>query len=190
MTRKERLRIVAQLNGRTQLVAFEAAKTVLRDSDLTLQRPLIATLRSGRRSLNRTAAAYAMQWIGTTKAIEALERSVGNTSEHPRVRGQAAEALAHNHRRRSHNVLLRAIGDSSREVRFWCAFALGQMAEQKAIPALKRLASTDTRIVKGFWSVAKEAADALKNIQREKRSFRRKGVCAFCVSSSKRHLRG
>jgi hypothetical protein len=39
---------------------------------------------------------------------------------------------------------------------------------------LKRLAVTDRRIVKGFHSVAKEAADAIENIQEDKVGHRRK----------------
>jgi len=190
MTRDERRRIISELNGRTQMEAFEAAKLFLHDSDVRLERSLIATLRCGRRPLNRTAAAYAMQWVSTTRPIEALERSVANNSENPRVRGQAAEALIHNHRRWSHGVLLRAVRDPSREVRFWCAFALGQMAELKAIPALKHLVETDKRVVRGYWSVAKEAADALKHIQSESKCVRRKNGCTFCIRRSKQNRRG
>jgi hypothetical protein len=35
--------------------------------------------------------------------------------------------------------------------------------------------------VKGFYSVAKEAADAIENIQTEKVAHRRKSGCVFCV---------
>ena len=102
--------------------------------------------------------------------------------ENARVRGEAAEALAHHHRRRSHDVLLRGLADSSKEVRFWCAFALGEMAEKRAVPRLRRLVDGDKRTVKGFHSVAKEAADAIANIETEKIEHRRKhGGCVFCV---------
>ena len=102
-------------------------------------------------------------------------------SEHPRVRSEAAEALAHGHRKNSHNVLLKGLGDPSKDVRFWCAFALGEMAEHRAITPLKRLVATDKRVVKGFHSIAKEAADAIENIQSEKKEHRRKGGCVFCL---------
>jgi len=78
-------------------------------------------------------------------------------------------------------VLLTALDDSSKDVRFWCAFALGEMAEKRAIPSLKRLVASDKRIVKGFHSVAKEAADAIENIQTEKVAHKRKNGCVFCV---------
>jgi HEAT repeat protein len=161
--------------------AFEAAKAVWEDSDERLERPLILTLKNGRRPFNRVAAAFAMQMVTTPKTMRALESVVKNKSECPRVRGEAAEALAHRHREKSHDVLLAGLGDSSKDVRFWCAFALGEMAEKRAIPSLKRLVATDKRIVKGFHSVAKEAADAIENIQTEKIAHRRKIGWVFCV---------
>jgi HEAT repeat protein len=189
MSRDKTETIIAELNGRTQMEAFEAAKVIERGSDVTLEPSLIATLQHGRRSLNRTAAAYALQRVRTIRTIKALERALADKSEYPRVRGQAAESLIHNHRTLSHDVLLKELGDASREVRFWCAFALGQMAERRAIPALEQLAATDKRVVRGFWSVAKEAADALKNIRNTNRYVHRKSGCAFCVGGSKEHPR-
>jgi HEAT repeat protein len=190
MTDEQRRRIVSRLNGRRQVAAFEAAKAAWDDAanavsageakDKQLERSLILTLTNGRRPFNRAAAAYAMQLLSSPRAMRALETVVKNKSEHPRVRGEAAEALAHRHRRKSHNVLLTALGDSSKEVRFWCAFALGEMAEKRAVAPLKSLAGTDNRVVRGWHSVAKEAADALKNIAAARKDWRR-GRCVFCV---------
>lgn len=183
MTDGQKRRTVARLNGRTQVDAFEAAKAIWEDedSDASLERPLISILRNGRSPFNRAAAAYAMQMLKTPRIIRALERTVENTSEHTRVRSEAAEALAHGHRKGSHDVLMKGLRDPSKNVRFWCAFALGEMAEQRAITILKHLVATDKRVVRGFHSVAKEAADALKNIQSRKNARRRKDGCGFCV---------
>jgi hypothetical protein len=192
MTDEQRRQIVSRLNGRNQVDAFEAAKAIWEDTgrrvkafggpaDKQLERPLITTLKRGRRAYNRAAAAFAMQMVSTPRTVRALESTVTNKSEHPRVRGEAAEALAHCHRTKSHNVLLAGLSDSSKDVRFWCAFSLGQMAEKRALPSLKRLAATDRRMVKGFHSVAKEAADAIENIQEGNVGHRRKRGCIFCV---------
>jgi HEAT repeat protein len=162
------------------LDAFEGAKVTWQDSDKRLERPLIRILKHGRRPFNRAAAAYAIQMVSTPKTIVALERTVQNKSEHPRVRGYAAESLAHCHRKKSHDALLRALTDTSKDVRFWSAFALGQMAEKRAIAALKRIVTTDNRIVKGFHSVGTEATDAIKNIETENPGHRRKNGCVFC----------
>ena len=172
---------MARLNGRTQTEAFEAAKMIWEDPDTSLERALISTLRNGRRPLNRAAAAYATQLLKTPGIIAALERTVGDKTERPRVRGKAAEALAHGHRKRSHKVLLKGLNDPSKEVRFWCAFALGEMAERRAIAALRRLTESDRRVVRGFHSVSKEASDALVNIEADKRRHRRKDGCVFCI---------
>jgi HEAT repeat protein len=144
---------------------------------------LIQTLKKGRKPFNRAAAAFAMQMVTTPKTIRALEGVVRNREERPRVRGEAAEALAHSHRRESHDVLIAGLRDSSKDVRFWCAFALGEMAEQRALPHLECLVSTDKRTVKGFHSVAKEAADAIENIRTGNVPHRRKNGCIFCIKA-------
>lgn len=172
--------IVTRLNGRSRINAFEAAKAIWENPDPRFERALLETLKKGRRPFNRAAAAYAMQIVTTPRTIRELERTVAKRSENSRVRGEAAEALAHCHRKESHNVLLRGLADPSKDVRFWCAFSLGEMADQNAIARLKVIAETDKRVVRGFHSVAKEAADALKNIQREKRFHRRRSGCVFC----------
>jgi HEAT repeat protein len=102
------------------------------------------------------------------KGTGTLEKVLSNRSENPRLRAFVAETLAHRHRPSSHNVLLRNVTDPSREVRFWCAFALGQMRERKALPLLRVLAERDHRVVRGWWTVSKEAADAIANITRRK----------------------
>jgi HEAT repeat protein len=191
MTDEQIDRIILRLNGSDQVDVFEAAKAIWTEAgkrvksqdiraDLRLERPLITTLRRGRRAFNRAAAAFAMQMVSAPKTVMALESVVKNKSASPRVRGEAAEALADSHRTKSHNVLLRELNDSSKDVRFWCAFSLGEMAEKRALPSLKRLAASDRRIVKGFHSVAKEAAAAIEKIQSGNVGNRRRHDCVFC----------
>jgi HEAT repeat protein len=83
---------------------------------------VIKTLLHGTRVLNRAAAACALNLAHGKAAIPALESTVANKREHPKVRGQAAESLAHNHRPESHRVLRENLNDASKEVRFWCAY--------------------------------------------------------------------
>jgi HEAT repeat protein len=147
----------------------------------SLAAPLIRTLKHGRRAFNRSAAAYVLQTVTSKKAIIALERRVSDKKEHPSVRGIAAESLAHTHRKESHQILLWGLNDPSREVRFWCAFSLGEMGDERAIPLLEKLAATDKRIVRGFHSVAQEAEDSIKNIRGDSKQHRRKGGCIFCI---------
>ncbi|HZR65024.1 MAG TPA: HEAT repeat domain-containing protein [Terriglobales bacterium] len=180
VTEGELYRALLGLNARTQTAAFEAAKFLYDKAAPELEAHLIHILKNGRRPFNRAAAAYVMQMVTTKKTFAALERTVGDEAESPRVRGEAAEALAHSHRRKSHDVLLRNLNDKSKDVRFWCAFALGQMAERRAVPILLRLADSDKRPVRGFHSVSQEARDAIRNIEIENKEHRRKHGCVFC----------
>jgi len=170
-----------RLNGTSPIDVFEGAKEIWEKDDPTTVRSLIKILKHGRRVMNRTAAAYALNLMHGKNAIPALEKSVDNSVEHPKVRGQAAESLAHNHRKKSHRVLLKNLNDSSKEVRFWCAYALAEMGDRNALALLKKLAENDHRIVKGFWSVSKEAKAAIRRIRNELRSRGgRRKVCQFC----------
>ena len=182
MTSAERKRVAASLRGRSRIEAYEAANAIWQDSDLLLASSLISILKTGSRAFNRAAAAYAMQMVTTPKTIRALECTVENRAEWPKVRGEAAEALAHSHRPKTHSVLLKALADPSKDVRFWCAFALGQMGEKRALVLLHHLAVSDKRLVKGFHSVGKEAADAIENI-RQNASHRQRRGCIFCLIS-------
>jgi len=168
--------IIAQLNGASRIDAFEAAKEVWNIDGNAVAKQLIETLKRGRRAFNRAAAAHAMQAVREIHVIMALESTLRNKSEYPDVRGHAAETLAHHHRKATHGLLLKTLMDPSKHVRFWCAFALGQMRERKAVPIL-RLLMSDQRQVRGFHPVAKEAADAIGEIERRESGRR----CHWCV---------
>jgi len=161
--------------------AYEGAKEILQKDDPEMLPSVINTLLHGKRVLNRAAAAYALNLAHGKAVIRALERTVGNKREHPKVRGQAAESLAHNHRPESHRVLRENLNDTSKEVRFWCAYALAQMADDDALMPLKELAESDHRVVRGFWSVSREANAAIRKIRKEtKERGRRRKPCLFC----------
>lgn len=170
-----------RLNGRSSIEAYEGAKEIWQKDDPDVVRPVINVLLHGQRVLNRAAAAYALNLTHGKAAVLALEKSVRNKREHPKVRGQAAESLAHNHRAKSHHILRVNLNDPSKEVRFWCAFSLAQMADEDALVPLKRLAEEDHRVVRGFWSVSKEAKWAIREIRKEmKERKRRRKPCIFC----------
>jgi HEAT repeat protein len=160
------------------LTANDASRAISQDNDAALLPGVVRTLRHGRRTQNRLEAAYALGFMTGIEGTAALESALSNKSENTKVRAFAAETLAHRHRRGSHAVLLRNLQDPSREVRFWCAFASGQMREKKALPALRRLAESDHRVVRGWWAVSKEAKDAIAEIEHGTRWGRRR--CVFC----------
>jgi len=173
-----------RLNGRSSIDVYEAAKEIWEKDDPNTIQPLINILKHGKRVVNRTAAAYVLNLMHGKSAIPALEKSVGNKLEHPKVRGHAAESLATNHRKESHRILLQNLNDSSKEVRFWCAYSLAEMGDGDAIALLKNLAEKDHRIVKGFWSVSKEAKAAIRRIRTAIRGRRK--ACLFCTKMTKR----
>jgi|SRR5215472_10781325 len=129
---------------------------------------------------NRAAAAYAMQILTTPRAIRDLEEVVKDKLERP-CEGRSGRGT----RTQSLEKITRCasrLGDSGKDVRFWCAFVLGRWRRKRAIPARKSLVVRDRRMVKGFHSVAQEAADAIANIQKTG-AQRRKNGCMFWVSS-------
>lgn len=114
-------------------------------------------------------AAYALLSTHDARGAECLIAAVADTDEAPRVRGQAAEALgviALSARRGgvATTPLIEALRDPEPEVRFWAAYALGQIRDRAALPALELVAASDDAVVPGWWSVRKEAADAIAYI--------------------------
>jgi HEAT repeat protein len=170
-----------RLTATSSIEAYEGAKEILQKDDPRVVRPVINVLLHGQRVLNRAAAAYALNLMRGNAAVLALEKVVANKREHSKVRGQAAESLAHNHRAKSHDILRVNLNDPSKEVRFWCAYSLAQMSDKDALVPLKRLAEEDHRVVKGLWSVSKEAKWAIREIRKEmtERKGQRK-LCLFC----------
>jgi hypothetical protein len=108
-----------RLNGRSSIEAYEGAKEIWDKDDPDTIRSVVNIMLHGQSVFNRAAAAYALNLMHGKAAILALERCVGNKREHSKVRGQAAESLAHNHRAESHDVLRSNLKDHSKDVRFW-----------------------------------------------------------------------
>lgn len=164
--------LLPTLEGNSLSEVWEAAKGLSNFSrrNHRLAYALINVLKTGRRPLNRAAAAYALGGLRNRRAIPALEKALANKAENRSVRSDAAEALAYLSSNRSIPLLTQQLGDPSKDVRFWCAFALGvagtlsRRRAAMALAALRRLAA-DNRVVKGFWPVAKEAEWAMARIE-------------------------
>ena len=112
----------------------------------------------------RKMGAAALGSLRDGRAYRPLVRILTDRDEDPRVRGVAAEALAALSHRNAVAPLVAALSDPSAEVRFWAAFALGQLRSTRAVTKLKRLAATDRARVPGWGSVRKEAAKAVDAI--------------------------
>lgn len=165
--------MLRKLDSNSAINVWEAAKELSNPSkrSVRLVNELIKVLKNGHRPLNRAASANALGFVGSRRAIPALEKTLANKAESRFVRSNAAEALAYLRSNRSIQLLTQQLEDPSKAVRFWCAFALGvagtldRHRAALALPALKRLARKDHRVVMGRWPVAKEAEWAAARIE-------------------------
>jgi HEAT repeat protein len=115
---------------------------------------------------DRKFAAYALGDIGGKRAVAALRATVANRQEDAEVRGMAAEQLGASFAWVAVPDLIARLRDTTPEVRFWSAYALGFLRVREASRTLERLAKTDYARVPGWWTVKREARWALKEIAR------------------------
>jgi HEAT repeat protein len=145
-------------------LVWEAAKALSMQKGRRVVSQLIDLL-VHRNHVTRAAACYALGWIGNGNAILHLISVLNDQSELDSIRGQAAESLGNLEAKIAVPHLLKALNNDSAEIRFWSAFSLGKIGDPRAIPILKQLAKRDRQKVPGWWSVGKEAAEAIKMIE-------------------------
>jgi HEAT repeat protein len=114
----------------------------------------------------RCAVVYALGKLEDKRAQGALLKVLKNPNELPRVRGFAAESLGSLGNPTSVPTLIAAMGDRSSNVRLFCAFALGELKDQRALRALRKVASSDRGRVRGYGTVRQEARRAISAIER------------------------
>lgn len=116
-------------------------------------------------SARGAAAAWTLGRLGNASSVESLRAALRKTSADDDVRAHAAEALG---ALKSHDALMDLLGaldDPSADVRYWAAYALGEIGDPAALPALDRLAESDRASVGGAGSVAAEASSAAELIR-------------------------
>jgi HEAT repeat protein len=145
-------------------VRAAAARALGDHGDLEAVKPLCRILERDWNLEAVEAAAYALGQLGDAKAVTPLLRVLRDGTLTGDVRGCAAEQLAGLPDDRAIKPLTRALYDPSAKVRFWAAFALGELGCSDALPMLEQLAVTDHTIIPGWWSVGKEATDAISKI--------------------------
>jgi HEAT repeat protein len=157
---------VAQDRRADRRLKFEAVKTL---GLLKVRRavgPLVGLLldRSEDEWVRRVAA-QALGWLRDPAGRDPLFRVVTDPAEPPEVRAEAVDALGNFDDERVVPALLAQLGDPSPEVRFWAVFALGGLGGPEVVPELERVAETDDGVAPGWWSVRREALDAIRSIQ-------------------------
>jgi HEAT repeat protein len=148
-------------------LSLEAAKSLGMLKSKRAVPVLIEELRKGNNVDKRAASAYALGVLLDERAIDPLVSVLKNKNDSPKVRGAAVEALIWfgKKRKRVVDALINGLEDASVEVRFWSAFALGEMKVRRAANKLERLIAEDDEVLPGWWSVSKEASDALDRIR-------------------------
>jgi HEAT repeat protein len=171
---RRRLAALAHANDEAEL--DRAAQTLAETPGRRARKGLQELLESHQAAGVRAKAAWALGFHPEGQlAVDSLLGALRALHEDENVRAHAAEALGHLADRLGEResevlaALLHALRDPSAHVRFWAAFALGNLGDEAAIPALERLAARDTESVPGWWSIRKEANDSIKQILLRKR---------------------
>jgi HEAT repeat protein len=152
-------------SGKDRDLLWESAKALAVLKTRSVVPKLISSLKS--KSIeHRSAAAYTLGMMREARAITYLEAMLADKHESSTVRGHAAEALAYLKKRRSFAVLLSALKDPQAEVRWWAAFALGELGDKRALPELKRVALVDKGKARNGFSVRVEARRAYDRLSK------------------------
>jgi HEAT repeat protein len=157
--------LLAAMRSGERKLRWEAAIALGKLRAKRALKPLAEMVRSGSPSDLRAASAYVLGHVGDADAVGLLLEVLASGAEDTNVRSHAAEALGYIRSSESCSGLTRALGDKSPEVRFWAAFALGQVGCRRALTYLKTLASSDHSKVAGWWTVGEEASRAIEAIR-------------------------
>lgn len=123
--------------------------------------------------IQRETVVYTLSFLTTcqvtSEVISVLTATAANKAETPSVRAQALEGLGNklsqevalNLYQKAVTVIIEALDDVKAEIRFWACFAVSALEIKEALPKLEVLVQNDRAIVPGWWSVGKEAEDAI-----------------------------
>jgi HEAT repeat protein len=133
----------------------------------TVRRGLRQIARSHSDAGLRKWAVYMLGFVGEGRDLDLLLTALDD--EDLDVRCHAAEAIGHlmsfrRNRRKAIPRLLQLLDDAEPELRFWSIFAIASIGDEREVPALERLLD-DRALVKGWWSVRREARWAIDRIR-------------------------
>jgi HEAT repeat protein len=113
----------------------------------------------------RSAAAWLLGSLNVPDTIGPLRSAATDRASEASVRGHAIEALGRLRAQEAVPDLIALLDDPSAELRYWAAYALGQIGDPTSIPALERMASVDDAVLRTGFSLREEALEALENIR-------------------------
>ncbi len=148
------------LRDRSPTVRAEAARALAGGSSRGAAARLIRLLRADPSESVRVAAAHGLGVVGDAAGEAALRETLRDETASARLRGFAAESLAHvGARRESIDALIAALEAGPATVGYWAAFALGELRARRAAPALRRA------VERGPEALAAEARSALARLE-------------------------
>lgn len=165
-------RDLAAILGTDEGARVEAAKRLA--SRAAAFDDLRRILRHEERAAVRQAVTFALSWHGDRRSWPLFLRLLADDRESSAVRGQAAEGLAYNFRRKRRGsagyeaalrVLVAALESDSVEVRYYCVFALGASGDDRMLPVLRRLRRDRTRSKRFVGTIGAEAREAIESIE-------------------------
>lgn len=159
--------LLKAFNSNIPILYWEAAKALGNIKSRKVLKPLINVLLQGEDVEKRVASAYTLGLLRDKRAIEPLVSILRNKAEQPKVRAQVAEVLVWFNDRRKTVIdpLIAGLKDTSVEVKFWSAFALGELKIKRAVSKLKQMAAEDDDVLPGWWSISREASNAIDRIK-------------------------
>lgn len=155
--------LVVLWSGRA-IPAFEAAKSLIALDATDAIPEVCRILKDGKTSDNRAAAAYVLGFLAGQAAINCLLKALRG-SDSVKVRSHAAEALGHTGDERAVDGLIGALTDRAATVRYWAAFALGEIGSHAALVPLRKLAREDHGVATNGEKVSKEARRAIARLE-------------------------
>jgi HEAT repeat protein len=153
------------LNDKNASLRSEAARSLGTMGRVEAAPMLVETLKHDASEDVRLHAIYALGLLRDEVAREPILETLLDVNEKPEVRGMAAETLSFFPGQRTVETLIACLSDPQAEVRYWCAFALGQLGAEQALPALRQLALANEASLPDERSVRSEAAEAIETIQ-------------------------
>jgi hypothetical protein len=126
---------------------------------------LLDLLETGTSTIKQTAAAYVLGWIGGPPAIPILQAAALDPDRHVDVRAHATEALGVLKAQQAVPNLITLLSSEHPALRYWAAYALGEIGDPSSIAPLQTSAAIDGATLVGDRSVGQEALDAIGRIR-------------------------
>ncbi len=150
--------------GNPELI-WEAAKALRLTGRQGTASELVKILEADQVAERRSAAAYALGRFRSRSVVDSLIGVLKNKSEASEVRSNVAEVLGVMAAKAAVAALIDSLRDSSVDVRFWSAYALGELRDPAALDELERLRATDHAVPQGWCSISEEATESIERIR-------------------------